>query len=85
MMTMEQNEFAGKVLEAIQKGGKVKTAILDLVCACPNVVTQIYVAAMRRCPIYRMVMEPSDTPYCFYCPRLMQDAQMGLDDWIPGE
>jgi hypothetical protein len=41
MMRMEQDEFASKVLEAIQKDGKVKTAILDLVCACPNVVTQI--------------------------------------------
>jgi len=40
---------------------------------------------MRRCPICRMLMEPSDTLYCFYCRRLMQDAQVGLDDWIPGE
>ena len=37
---MEQDEFAGKVLEAIRTDGKVKTAILDLVCACPNVVTE---------------------------------------------
>ncbi len=29
-----EDEFASKVLEAIQKDGKVKTAILDLVCAC---------------------------------------------------
>ena len=34
-------EFASKVLEAIQKDGKVKTAILDLVCACPNIVTEL--------------------------------------------
>ncbi len=39
MMRME-DEFASKVLEAIQKNGKVKTAILNLVCACPNVVTE---------------------------------------------
>ena len=39
MMRME-DEFASKVLEAIRKDGKVKTAILDLVCACPNVVTE---------------------------------------------
>ena len=39
-MRME-DESAGKVLEAVRKDGKVKTAILDLVCACPNVVTQI--------------------------------------------
>ena len=30
---MEQDEFASKVLEAIQKDGRVKTAILDCVCA----------------------------------------------------
>ena len=39
-MRMEQNEFAAEVLEAIQTDGKVRTAILDLVCACPNVVTE---------------------------------------------
>ena len=37
---MEQDDFASKVLEAIQKSGKVKSAILDLVCACPNVVAE---------------------------------------------
>jgi len=37
---MERNEFGSKVLEAIQEDGKVKTATLDLVCACPNVVTE---------------------------------------------
>ncbi len=40
---------------------------------------------MKRCPICRMYMDSSDTLYCLYCRRLMQDAQMGLDDWIPGE
>ena len=40
---------------------------------------------MRRCPICRLLMEPTDTLYCFYCRRLMQDAQVVLDDWIPGE
>ena len=39
MMRME-DEFTSKVLEAIQRDGKVKTAILDLVCACPNVITE---------------------------------------------
>ena len=40
---MEQTnneDFAQKVLQAIREDGKVKTAILDLVCACPNVVTE---------------------------------------------
>jgi len=40
---MEQandREFAEKVLQAIRADGKVKTAILDLVCACPNVATE---------------------------------------------
>ena len=43
MMRMEQtndSEFAEKVLQAIREDGRVKTAILDLVCACPNVVTE---------------------------------------------
>jgi hypothetical protein len=43
MIRMEQESeqaFASKVLEAIRKDGKVKTAILDLVCACSNVVTE---------------------------------------------
>ena len=35
-----EDEFASKVLETIREDGKVRTAILDLVCACPNVVTQ---------------------------------------------
>ena len=35
-----EDEFASKVLEAVQKNGKVRSAILDLVCACPNVVTE---------------------------------------------
>ena len=39
-MRMEQDEFAKMVLEAIRTDGKVKAAILDLVCACPNVVTE---------------------------------------------
>jgi len=37
---MAQDQFSRKVLEAIEKDGKVTTAILDLVCACPNVVTE---------------------------------------------
>jgi len=37
---MEQDEFARQALEAIRTDGKVKTAILELVCACPNVVTE---------------------------------------------
>lgn len=39
----------------------------------------------KRCPICRMTMESQHTLFCIYCRRLMQDAQMGLDDWIPGE
>ena len=35
-----EDEFAGKILEAIRKDSKVQSAILDLVCACPNVVTE---------------------------------------------
>jgi len=35
------DEFASKVLDAIQKDGRVRTAILDLVCSCPNVVTEL--------------------------------------------
>ncbi len=35
-----EDDFASKVLEAIRKDGKVKTAILDLVCAYPNIVTE---------------------------------------------
>ncbi len=35
-----EDESASKVLEAVQKDGRVKTANLDLVCACPNVVTE---------------------------------------------
>ncbi len=41
MEEMEEREFAGRVLQAIREDGKVRTAILDLVCTCPNVVTQI--------------------------------------------
>jgi len=37
---MEQDEFASRALEVIQDDWRVKTAILDLVCACPNVVTE---------------------------------------------
>ena len=35
-----EDEFASKVLEAIQRDGKVTTAILGLVCACPNVIME---------------------------------------------
>jgi hypothetical protein len=35
-----EDEFASKALEAVQKDGRVKTAILELVCACRNVVTE---------------------------------------------
>jgi len=37
-----EDESASKVLEAIRKDGKVKTAILTLVCACPNVVREYW-------------------------------------------
>ncbi len=40
---MEQTSdeaFTDRVLQAIREDGKVRTAILDLVCACPNVVTE---------------------------------------------
>ncbi len=30
-------------------------------------------------------MEPNDTLYCLYCRRLMQEAQAGLDEWLPVE
>ena len=40
---------------------------------------------MRRCPICRMYMESSDTLYCLYCRRLMQEAQVELDEWLPME
>jgi len=40
MEETEEREFAERVLQAIREDGKVKTAILDLVCACPNVVTE---------------------------------------------
>ena len=35
-----EDESANKVLEAIRRDGKVQSATLDLVCACPNVVTE---------------------------------------------
>ncbi len=35
-----EDELASTVLEAVRKDGKVKTVIVDLVCACPNVVTE---------------------------------------------
>ena len=37
---MEQDDFASKVLEAVRKDGRVQSAILDLVCACANVLTE---------------------------------------------
>jgi len=36
-----ENESASKVLEAIQRSGKVQSAILDLACSCPNIVTEL--------------------------------------------
>ena len=37
----ETTEFAARVREAILEDGKLRSTILDLVCSCPNVVTQI--------------------------------------------
>ena len=37
----EATEFGAKVREAILEDGRLRSAILDLVCSCPNVVTQV--------------------------------------------
>lgn len=41
MKQTETTEFAAKIRQAILKDGKLRSAILDLVCSSPNVVTQI--------------------------------------------
>lgn len=41
--------------------------------------------AHRRCPICGMQMTERHRPFCLYCRRLMQEAQVELDDWLPAE
>ena len=41
MKETETTELAARIREAILKDGKLRSTILDLVCSCPNVVTQI--------------------------------------------
>ena len=41
MTKEEAQESASKVREAVLKDGKLRSAIWDLVCCCPNIVTQI--------------------------------------------
>lgn len=41
MSEEEAREFASKICEAILKDGQLRSAIWDLVCCCPNIVTQI--------------------------------------------
>jgi len=41
-MKMERDEeFARKVLEALRTSGELQGAVLNLVCSCPNVVTEL--------------------------------------------
>ena len=41
MKEIEVGEFAARIREAILKDGRLRSTILDLVCSCPNAVTQI--------------------------------------------
>ena len=41
MSEEEAHELAAKIREAILKDGQLRSTIWDLVCCCPNIVTQI--------------------------------------------
>ena len=40
MTEQEKAELAKAVAELIRKNGEVRTAVLNLVCSCPNIVTE---------------------------------------------
>ena len=40
MTEQEKAELAKAVVDLIRRNGEIRSALFDLVCSCPNVVTQ---------------------------------------------
>ena len=41
MTEQEKNELAKAIVELIYTNGEVRSTIINLVCSCPNIVTEI--------------------------------------------